>query len=231
MPRPRIPPIPHEPPQPGELAKQCCRCNLVWPLRLMEATASRCRNCDRDMRRQKRTRQNSRQAHLRTKYGITPEEFEARLVEQGGRCPCCKILLTRTEGPGPCGTDAAVDHDHSAERSVRGILCVLCNSGLGWFLDSPQALLNAAKYLLRTQSSSGEAARLAACEKRERERVEREASNARFREDLSRQPVPELGSKCSCGRVVPRLRYCKECKIYLCRWCQRDGHEHWRSVL
>lgn len=49
-----------------------------------------------------------------------------------------------------CGADAplVVDHDHVSGR-VRGRICSKCNSGLGFFQDSPTNLERAAEYLRR----------------------------------------------------------------------------------
>ncbi len=73
------------------------------------------------------------------RYGITPEEWDALFEKQGKRCAIC-------------GTNAAwrwdTDHCHSTKR-VRGILCHMCNMGLGAFRDSQNALLEAARYLGR----------------------------------------------------------------------------------
>jgi hypothetical protein len=59
-------------------------------------------------------------------YGVTPEWYEAKLLEQGGVCALCK---------GPCvGARQffCVDHDHKTGR-VRGLLCLKCNTGLERF--------------------------------------------------------------------------------------------------
>jgi hypothetical protein len=82
----------------------------------------------------------SRAGELRRKYGITLQEFDAKLIEQKGCCAICK-----TSDPSGRG-DWSVDHDH-ASGQVRGLLCALCNTGLGAFKDSTVALRDAALYL------------------------------------------------------------------------------------
>ena len=79
-----------------------------------------------------------RSGNLR-KYGLTVPDFEALLLTQKGFCAICKKYLGR-------GRDMHVDHDHRTGE-VRGILCNLCNVGLGAFKDSPQVLMSAARYL------------------------------------------------------------------------------------
>jgi hypothetical protein len=68
-----------------------------------------------------------RAAHLKRKYGITPEEYDARLAEQGGGCAVCGR-------PPKAGKSLHVDHDHETGY-VRGLLCFSCNAALGHFQD------------------------------------------------------------------------------------------------
>lgn len=79
-----------------------------------------------------------RRVKLRMRYGITPEEYEKRLVEQAGRCAICKQE--------PSKQRLAVDHCHKTGR-IRGLLCSSCNHGLGNFKDSPNLLDKAIKYI------------------------------------------------------------------------------------
>lgn len=78
----------------------------------------------------------AKRKHLQRAYGLTPEAFSALLRGQNGTCAICRA-----------GEDWVVDHDHKT-GAVRGVLCRQCNLGLGGFKDSPDSLLNAAKYLL-----------------------------------------------------------------------------------
>ncbi len=91
----------------------------------------------------------------RLRYGLTGDDFRARLASQGGRCAVC-----RTADPGT--KDWHIDHDHSCcpgMRScgacVRGLLCTQCNTGLGMFGDDTERLHAAAVYLLRTRNVLG----------------------------------------------------------------------------
>jgi hypothetical protein len=54
----------------------------------------------------------------------------------GTKCAICKADADRL----------MVDHCHETE-AVRGLLCMACNFGLGWFKDNPDALRNAASYV------------------------------------------------------------------------------------
>lgn len=81
-----------------------------------------------------------RRFHLR-RYGLTLEQYETRLLKQGGGCAICG------------GTDLsnggrylAVDHD-AITGAVRGILCSLCNVGIGAFHHHPATMARAIIYL------------------------------------------------------------------------------------
>jgi hypothetical protein len=84
-----------------------------------------------------------RRSWLGRKYGITPEEYDERLAEQGGVCAIC-----RRPPEDPRGYKMHVDHCHQS-GDVRGILCGSCNRGLGNFGDDADRLLAAVEYLRR----------------------------------------------------------------------------------
>ena len=76
---------------------------------------------------------------LRNTYGISLEECNDILKEQGGKCAICSVDIS---GKG----QSNVDHCHTT-RTVRGILCPNCNKGLGQFGDNINALEAASEYL------------------------------------------------------------------------------------
>lgn len=73
-------------------------------------------------------------------YGITAEQFDAIYAAQGGKCPICTREIPRI------GKARHLDHCHVTNK-IRGILCMLCNFGLGKFKDDVAALRKAADYL------------------------------------------------------------------------------------
>ncbi len=87
----------------------------------------------------------------RERYGLWPEQFQALIEKQNGKCAICS-----TEDPGGHG-DWHVDHDHSCcdykgscGKCVRGLLCQRCNIGLGYFQDNNNYLQSAINYLSRS---------------------------------------------------------------------------------
>lgn len=71
-------------------------------------------------------------------YGLTPRQYKRMLEEQSYVCAIC--------GQTNKGRKLVIDHDHYTGR-VRGLLCHLCNSGLGMFLDDVRLLSHAIVYL------------------------------------------------------------------------------------
>jgi hypothetical protein len=74
-------------------------------------------------------------------HGVTPEEAEQILINQGGKCAICNEL-TILSGK----TGGHLDHNH-INNEIRGVLCYSCNVGLGHFKDNINNLLNAISYL------------------------------------------------------------------------------------
>jgi len=96
--------------------------------------SSYCKDCDK-LRRSISARKGS----LKRDFGLTPEKYDVMLAMQGGVCAICKKKCIR---------NLAVDHCHTT-NTVRELLCMRCNVGLGAFDDDPRRMLEAAQYLIR----------------------------------------------------------------------------------
>jgi hypothetical protein len=83
-----------------------------------------------------KARETLRKAKRKCRYGITSEEYDALMVVQDGRCAIC----------GRGDEDLSVDHSHST-GIIRGLLCRLCNAGIGFLQDNPDLTQKATDYL------------------------------------------------------------------------------------
>ena len=87
--------------------------------------------------------------NLKYRYGISLKEYEEMVTAQNGVCKICK-----EEGfPSSTGLrgnvqsrNLVVDHCHKT-GAIRGLLCNMCNWGLGKFRDNSDNLRMAADYL------------------------------------------------------------------------------------
>ncbi len=84
--------------------------------------------------------------HRFRSYGLSKEDYNEMLDNQGGTCAICK----REEWSRASVTNKvkalAVDHCHDT-GNVRGLLCRACNLGIGYFEDNIESLDEAIKYL------------------------------------------------------------------------------------
>jgi Recombination endonuclease VII len=100
----------------------------------MTRHANRCAN-DPEYRNKERAR------HIK-KQGWTLERYNEKFLEQKGLCAICG---------NPASTcrfgllDA--DHEHTDPPTPRGLLCNMCNRGVGIFKDDPVLLEKAAEYI------------------------------------------------------------------------------------
>jgi hypothetical protein len=85
------------------------------------------------------TRLKDREGHLRRKYGLTLNMFEALVSAQLGNCAICGANED---------LNLHVDHDHRTNK-IRGLLCGKCNKAIGLLNDDPDLLTAARNYLER----------------------------------------------------------------------------------
>jgi hypothetical protein len=94
---------------------------------------------DPEYRQQRKTRERAKA--LKSHYGMSLEQYDALLEEQGGVCAIC--------GERP-EKHLCVDHCHET-GTVRGLLCRRCNFGLGYYKDDLRRTMGASAYLRRAQ--------------------------------------------------------------------------------
>lgn len=96
-----------------------------------------------------RAKANSFRSRLKTQYSITLEQYTELLVAQDYKCAICG----RPEDENP--TRLCIDHDHSCcpsskkscGKCVRGLLCRMCNTVIGYYQDNPEIAKAMVNYL------------------------------------------------------------------------------------
>jgi hypothetical protein len=83
---------------------------------------------------------------LKTRYGISLEQYQKMVIDQGNKCKICgrnETVINRRTGK---VQTLSVDHCHEIGK-VRGLLCQSCNHAIGKFRDDPLLCRRAADYL------------------------------------------------------------------------------------
>jgi hypothetical protein len=92
-------------------------------------------------------RMGARARTIERKYEISFADFLYLRERQDGRCAICQEKIITYIGTRKTRkSQLQIDHCHRT-GAVRGLLCFLCNSGLGKFRDNPALLRAAADYL------------------------------------------------------------------------------------
>ncbi len=97
-----------------------------------------------DPKHKERFKTYRRNNSLTQRYGISITVYENMVKEQKNRCKICN------NAPDPNGArqnrNLSIDHCHKTGK-VRGLLCHLCNRGIGLFREKEEIMENAIRYL------------------------------------------------------------------------------------
>jgi hypothetical protein len=98
-----------------------------------------------------RTPEQHRRYTLKSRYNITPEQWDEMFERQGGKCAICGRHQSE------CEKTFVVDHNHNCcpsrnsgkccGKCIRGLLCVECNLMIGYAHDRKDILERAMDYL------------------------------------------------------------------------------------
>jgi hypothetical protein len=88
-------------------------------------------------------REKDRWRHIKWRFGLTKEQWEAKLIEQDNKCSACDVLFLSD-------SKICVDHCH-VTNNIRGLIHDDCNVGLGRAKDSIEILRNWITYLEKHQ--------------------------------------------------------------------------------
>jgi hypothetical protein len=99
-------------------------------------------NPNYEKERYSNSKKESRERHLKRKYGVSLADYNSMLDGQNNGCAICdKPASDEKHGV------LHVDHCHKTGK-VRGLLCNNCNQVLGRAHDNPETLCRAATYLV-----------------------------------------------------------------------------------
>lgn len=139
----------------GRSAWACiCDCGAFVATRASNLTSGRTKSCgcyqkDKASERMKvhgyeygsvEYREHQNNLRLIRKYGITTEQRDEMIQAQDNKCLICESDFDELDHT------PHVDHCHKS-GDVRGVLCKLCNTGLGQFKDNVALLKSAIQYL------------------------------------------------------------------------------------
>lgn len=142
-------------------------------------------------------RERVRNNRRKSVYGVTPDVYRSLLERQGGVCAICGQLPPPDE-VGQRGFH--LDHDHQTGQ-IRGLLCFMCNRGLGDFGDDSNRLRSALRYLAAERSPL-----------------------------LVRPPVPKIRAQCGTISGYMRHRRLEEEQCEACRmaWAAYNSRKNWQ---
>jgi len=122
-----------------------------------DGKAYRCKICDGEAREKwainnpHRSYLTMRKRNLKSRFGLSLEEYDEMLNKQKGGCALCGVTENKTTGTQKTH-NFCVDHSHDTGK-VRGLLCTSCNRGLGFLKDSSEILKKAAEYVRRHEET------------------------------------------------------------------------------
>lgn len=123
----------------------CNTCNNIYDLYDMivppRQKPTQCKNCSNIYKREwhKNNKQRKKSSRLKSRYGITIEQYNDLLKKQNGVCALCYKEDMRP---------LSVDHNHKTKK-IRALLCFKCNVLLGFINEDLDHLERVRDYLLK----------------------------------------------------------------------------------
>lgn len=124
--------------------KNCKDCQIEITVPNFKNTTQRCLLC-RNIRKKQQAKKHrnkypnkNREIHFHRRYGIGLAEYNMMFQKQNGNCLICKQSKNKL----------FIDHCHVTGK-VRGLICGVCNSGIGFLKDSPNIIADALIYVMK----------------------------------------------------------------------------------
>lgn len=131
---------------PAAYGRKSCNSCRGKAQRARNPEATRAYNAQYKTEHRERLAKQFRAYNVKRYYGTTLENADQVLASQKA-CAICAVPLTEF---GRRSHQAVIDHCHE-QGTFRGVLCSLCNKGLGCFRDRPELLDAAKSYLQRSR--------------------------------------------------------------------------------
>ena len=121
--------------------KKCTTCKKVKEEKDFPrgARGALCKDCKNEYARKTYDPEKQREKLYIRRYGITIKDYNEMYISQDGKCAICEKEKT-------IKNNFYVDHCHKTKK-VRGLLCMRCNSGIGYFKDDESLMKKAIVYL------------------------------------------------------------------------------------
>lgn len=123
---------------------ECKSCRKVKQTEYKNRPENREKVLSWDRKSKNKNRGRWRDQMLKSKYGITQEQFDQISESQGHKCALCFFPAEKMRHKALC-----VDHCHETGR-VRGLLCHPCNTLLGRVGDNVAGVSRMLEYVSRT---------------------------------------------------------------------------------
>jgi hypothetical protein len=126
---------------------ECVRCSIDKPATEFHKGHRKCKACRWELQKiqrsqpevKRRRAEYKRKSRLKSRYGITVEQYDTMWLLQRGLCAICK---QSPDGKYPL----VVDHDHDTGQA-RKLLCNRCNVLIGMAREDVDILESAIRYL------------------------------------------------------------------------------------
>ena len=132
-----------------EESLSCSTCESEKPVSEFYKNSSRgrgydyeCKDCSKISKKKAYSSEKNKRNKIVSRYGISIDDYNVMFDVQNGCCAICNTHQSNLK------RSLAVDHCHTSGK-VRGLLCTICNTGIGQFKDSVVFLNSAIAYLTK----------------------------------------------------------------------------------